>query len=865
MAANAPPAGLPWRTALRIGWREIQSSKPKFLFVVLAVAVGVGSLAGVRGFGRAFRTMLLAEARTLMAADLSVRVFELPDAPQQELFARLEREGLRRTQITETVSMMSASEAAYPVLVSLKAVEPGAYPFYGQVKLAPESRLDGALAVDAVAVSEDLLIRLNVNVGSTVRLGGKDFRIAAIVLNEPDRMAGSLNVGPRVMLSRQALERTGLIQPGSRAAQRHLFRLPPQGRGVSEVREEIKKVFPRALIADFRETHPLITRGLSRAERFLSLVSLITLIVGALGVAATMHAHLQQRLDSIAIMKCLGAQTRQVLRIYLAQTAVLGLAGGVLGALIGACVQGAFPLLIMRYFSLTPQFRPDARAAGEAMLIGLLVAVLFTVPALLGVRHIRPAIIFRRDMVENSPQWRGRWWRSPSSWLSALAILAAIAGVAAWLAGGDWQERARVGSYFSGGLVASLLVLSLCAWLLLKLLRLFVRARGARLNPTLRQGIANLYRPGNQAQAVLVSFGVGVMFTLTVFLIQRGLLDQLMASSPPNMPNVFLINITARERDGVAELLRAHPAVKGGAEVIATTSAKLEAVNGVEAAKLALEGSARRFRSARAVTFSDEPRPQADVVQGEWWSVQAERNAVPGQVCLAQDAARDLGVGMGARMRFSSGLRMIDATVACVFRTEEVRMGGGMDVIFSPGTLDGLPMQYFAAARMTPAKVAEFQRVSFQRFPSVTVINGADVLEIVQGVVDQIALVVRFISAFAILAGAVILASSVASTRFRRVKEVAILKTLGGTRRRVAAIFSTEFLILGASAGLLGGLLATVFSNLLLTGLLDAKASLDVLPNVATIVLSALVANLAGWLASWRILSEKPLEVLRHE
>ena len=188
-----------------------------------------------------------------------------------------------------------------------------------------------------------------------------------------------------------------------------------------------------------------------------------------------------------------------------------------------------------------------------------------------------------------------------------------------------------------------------------------------------------------------------------------------------------------------------------------------------------------------------------------------------------------------------------------------------MDFVFSPGTLDGFPIQYFAIMRMKPAEVAAFQRAAFQQFPSVTVINAADVIEIIQQVVDQIAMVVRFISAFAILAGVIILASSIAATRFRRAKEVAILKTLGATRRRVSAIFSVEFLILGAAAGLLGGILATVFSNLLLTRLLEAKAHVDWLPVLATVGLTALLANAAGWLASFRILGQKPLEVLRNE
>lgn len=849
-----------WRTAFRIGWREIAASRAKFLFVVLAVAVGVGSLAGVRGFGRAFRTMLLAEARTLMAGDLSVRVFELPS---EEQLRRLEKLGFRRTQVTETVSMMSSATARNPALVSLKAVDAAAYPFYGEVKLLPAGRLRDVLAVDRIAVGEDLLIRMNARVGDVVRLGGQDFRIGAVVAAEPDRMAGSLNVGPRVLLSREALERTGLIKPGSRAAQRHLFRLPA-GVDVERAREELKKIFPQGLITDFRETHPLITRGLNRAERFLSLVSLIALIVGALGVAATMQAHLRQRMDSIAIMKCLGGRSSQVLRIYLAQTVALGLAGGLLGVVIGTFVQAAFPFLIMRYFQLTPTFTFDVRAAVEAVVIGLLVAVLFTVPALLGVKRVRPAVIFRREMAEGNASWKKRWVRTPSSWLSAVGILLAVAGVAAWLAGGSWEERARVGGYFAGGVVVSLLVLTGFAWVLLRLLRGLVRRRGARMNVTLRQGLSNLYRPGNQAQAVLVSLGIGVMFTLTVFLIQRGLLAQFVASAPPNMPNVFLINITNREKDGLAELLKTHPAVTGGVEIIATTAARMETIDGQRLDERP-PGPGRRFLQARAITSSAEPRPQSETVAGRWWSVRANRDVRPGRVCVLEDTAKNLELKVGSRLSWSSAAQTIEAEVACIYRTEEVRMGGSMDFVFSPGTLDALPLQYFAIARMTPKQVADFQRVSYERFPSITVINGADVLEIVQGVVDQIALVVRFISGFAILAGAIILASSVASTRFRRVKEVAILKTLGGTRGRIASIFSVEFLILGAAAGLLGGLLATGFSNLLLVRLLEAKFTFDAWPNVACVVLSALVANAAGWLASWKILGEKPLEVLRHE
>ena len=324
--------------------------------MIAAVAIGVGSLTGVRGFSREFYGMLLREARTLMAADLSLRVFALPN-PQQvtATMDAFEWRGVRRTWVTETLSMVASSNVVNPVLVSIKAVDPRVYPFYGVVKLDPPGSLPQMLTADSVAVSEDLLLRLKVAVGDSVRLGGQPFRIVGVVTSEPDRMSGSLNVGPRVMISREGLERTGLMSIGSRASERYLFQLTPGSPGIEEVRRTLEKSFPEALIADFRQTHPIITQGLNRATTFLSLVSLIALIVGALGVATAMQAHLQQKLDSIAIMKCIGARSREIIQIYLLQTIGLGLAGGLVGIAFGTVVEAAFPPLIARYFHLRPE------------------------------------------------------------------------------------------------------------------------------------------------------------------------------------------------------------------------------------------------------------------------------------------------------------------------------------------------------------------------------------------------------------------------------------------------------------------------------------------------------------------------------
>ena len=332
----------------------------------------------------------------------------------------------------------------------MKAVDPAVYPFYGEVKLDPPVALRAILDSRSAAVSDDLLFRLKTRVGGNLRLGGQDFRIAALLVSEPDRLTGSINVGPRVMISRQGLERTGLIGLGSRAAERYLFLLPPRGPDVQQVRNTLKQAFPEGLIADYRETHPIITRGLERSTTFLSLISLIALIVGALGVATAMHAHLQQKMDTIAVLKCLGARSGQVLRIYLAQTLALGLAGGVLGVAFGMLVQRAFPALIGRFFPVPPHMGLDLVPAAQGLAIGILTTLLFTLPTLLGIREIRPAVIFRREMADARPDWLRRWSRSRQALLTLAAILVGIGLVAAWLAGTTLRDSLRIGAYFAG-------------------------------------------------------------------------------------------------------------------------------------------------------------------------------------------------------------------------------------------------------------------------------------------------------------------------------------------------------------------------------------------------------------------------------
>ncbi len=844
---------LSFRTAARIAWRETRSSLGKFLFVVLAVAAGVGALSGVRGFSQSFHTMLSKEARTVMAADLAARQFQLPTESQRAMLDALAQENVDYTWITETVSMAApAAKGSTPVLAALKAVDPSKYPYYGEMKLDPAMPLASALQPDTAVAGEDLLIRLNLHVGDSVRVGEHDFKIVSMIVTEPDRMSASLNFGLRLMMSREALAKTNLLQLGSRASERYLFKLNPGAPPVERVRREIRRALPEALVTDFRETHPIITSGLDQATTFLSLISLIAMIVGAIGVAMGMHSHLQQKMDHIAVMKSIGATSGEIIRIYLIQTLLLGLAGGIAGIIVGRGVEQVFPVLIRKYFDVSAAMGWHFEAAGQGIAVGVLATLLFTLPPLLAIRKIRPLLILRREMPASKLPWRRRIRENRAAIAAGAAILIGIGGIAAWLAGSP-----RVGGYFAGGLTAGIIALAILSWALLNFLRGFLARAPWRLPSLVRQGIANLYRQGNQAQAILIALGLGVMFTLTVYLVQNSLVSQIIETAPPGAPNVFLVGVTQAQVEPVKALLAHQAGVQGAVEFVPRIGTRLVAING--------EPLPPRQRATPTVLWEGLKPDYIRVVDGSWWKQDALRDGAPAVVSVQTEVAKRLNIKVGNWLELQSSGRTIQARVVAMHEWEQKRFLPTSAFVFNPPALAGLPVAFDGAVRIEKSQVSAFQRAAFEKMPTVTVMNIADALEIVQQVIDQISLVIRFLSGFAILAGAIILAASVAGTRFRRVREVVILKTIGATRAQVGRIFSIEFLTLGIVAGVMGGILAAFFSSLVMKRLLNAHFQFELKPILIGIAATAILANAAGWLASARILGQKPLEVLREE
>jgi putative ABC transport system permease protein len=850
---------LPWSTAARIAWRELRASKAKFLFVLLSVAVGVAALTGVRGFSQSFQRALLLQARSIMAGDLSARMFRQATPQENKQLDALAAQGVRRTVVTETVSMAMVQSDPVPLLVTLKAVDPSQYPFYGTVVLTPAANLRDALTDSTVVVDDNLLVRLRAKVGDQLKIGGRWFRIAAVIAREPDRMTAGVGLGPRVMMTRQAMQQTGLLQPGSRATERYLFAIGDKQK-VVDIRARIEKILPEGQVTDFRETSPALTEGVDRATGLLSLICLVAMVLGAIGVGMAMRAHLQQRIEILAIMKSIGARSADILRIYLLQTLFLGVVGALIGIVLGVGVEYAFPAVLGKLLPIRPDIRLPLNPVLAALGTGILTTVLFCLPPLLDVRRVRPSLVLRK-MVESGDDagWRG-WLREHKlQFASVVIILAGLGGIAAAL-----SDSLVVGKWFAACLAALLLFILGLSAVTLRALRAFLSRTRLHLHSALRHGLANLYRPGNQSSAVLAALGAGVMLILSVFLMQRSIVGALHEDVKPDTPNLFLIDMSTDELPGIRALLERQAGVIHQLEAVPVVSARIESIDGTPVDQLRVKNYPKRLLRSVSVTWSDEVPAGTKVAEGKWWSAQGQTGPDQTGLAVVDRVANRLHLKLGSQIIFMAGEKQIPVKVTAIYKVIGEHAFARSEFILPHALLADLPTVWYGDIHAKPEAVPAVERALFAAYPTVTVINIADILDTIQSVVDQITMVIRFLAAFSILSGLIVLASSIASTRFRRIREVVVLKTLGATRRRIATVFSVEFVVLGLLAGAVGAVFANVLTRILLHKM-DVAFQHNVRGSLAAVAGTAVLAVATGWIASFHILGQKPLEVLREE
>ncbi len=842
----------------RMAWRETRAAWRHFIYFFVCIALGVAALVGVALFGANLDRAIQREARGLMAADVELRTSRpLTPAGEANLKA-FEARGVERMQVSELVAMAAAPSALGGThqqgtqLVELKAVEPG-YPFYGKLRSEPEDAAQAVLRPGPgffALVQEALLIRLDLSVGGTIKIGQAELRIAGVVKKEPDRAAGAFSFGPRVLISREGLEATQLIQPGSRVTHRYLLKLP-ETLSARAVQGELAHTFPdkTVRVTSYQESQPMLRRFLRQMTMYLGLVGLIALMVGGIGVASSVRAFLKEKEETIAVLKAVGAESGLVVRVYLVQTMLLGLLGSLAGAALGAGFQFFLPPLMKQWLPIELKFHLTFLPLASGMAMGLLTTALFALWPLLEVRHVRPNLIFRREVTEEPIGSPGR-----SVWIAGVLLALALAGLALWHAG-SW----RAGGLFLGALVLALVLLQGTAWLVVQAARRLPRWRPLAW----RQGLANLYRPGSQAKTILVSVGVGVMVILAVHLVERNMLWEIGENIPTDAPSFFFIDIQPDQQEAFARLLKE----RGHAETKLTPliRSRLWSLNGQRIRPEAYEQREHGWYFTReyVLTYQKDLPKDNVVTKGVWWDTGASSG--PARVSVEEEAARRLGLDLGASVEFDVQGAKVSGRVSSIRKVDWGNMSTNFYFIFEPGALEGAPMTYVATARVDPHEEVPLQRAVVAAFPNVSAINIRDVLDSVARVMDRISLVIRFMAGLTILSGVIVLAGALAATRFRRIYEAMILKAVGATRGAVARTFAIEYALLGVAAGVIGAGLATLLAWGVLRWILDVKWLFQPQAIVWGIVATIVGTLAVGFLSTFRILGQKPLPVLRRE
>ena len=851
------------RFILALAWREGRASRRRGLLIVAAVAIGVAALVAINSFTDNLRQSVGREARALLGADLALSAAS-PFSPAAEaLLAELRGATSPPAEIARGVSFGAmALRPGGPTtrLAQVRAIDPG-YPFYGLVETSPPGEWARLGETGGAVVDASLLVALGARVGDEIAVGEARFVLRATVENMSGEVGVRSALGPRIFISRARVEQTGLLSRGSRANHEAYLRLPP-GRDAQKIADRFRSRLSaeRLSVRTVSDDQRRLTETLSRFGNFLGLVALVALLLGGLGVGSAVHVFIKRRMATVAVLRCLGATGGTVLAAYLVQALAVGFVGSLVGAVAGAGVQVALPRLLKDVLPVDVVWSVSWPSVLGGVGVGVWVATVFSLLPLLAVRRVSPLAVLRRDYEEARPPRRDL-----ARYGAALALAASLVALAVIQAG-----RLAFGLAFAAGIAVALAALWLSAVVLVRGLRRFFPRR---LPYLWRQGLANLYRPANQTLMVVLALGFGAFLLSTLLLVQHNLLRELRVDRGAERPNLVCFDVQPDQKDDVLARMEAEGPLT--APAVPIVPMRLLSLKGRPASELlAIEDERQRperwaLRREYRSSYRDAPAASETLVAGAWWRAgewkgRADAGAVP--VAVEAGLARELGVGVGDEIVWDVQGVPVPSRVAVLREVEWARFEPNFFVVFPEGPLDAAPQSYVLLSRVDdPARRAHLQRAIVEAHPNVSTLDLAQVQRAIEGVLDKVVLAIRFMALFSLAAGALVLAGAVAASRYQRVREGALLRTLGARRSQLVRILLAEYAVLGALAAGAAILLSTLAGWALVRFVFDGAFALPG-PQLLALLLAVLGLTIAvGLSGSTEVWRRPPLEVLRAE
>jgi putative ABC transport system permease protein len=833
------------RNAARLARREIRGGLRGFYIFLACIALGTGAIAAVNSVSRAVTSAIATEGQSILAGDVR---FELRnrEATAEE---RTYLDGLGSVAVSTGLrSMARLADGSEQTLTEVKAID-GAYPLYGAFVAEPNRPLSELLAGNGDtygAIAAPLLLeRLGIKVGDEILLGNVKLKLTGTVIDEPDALSDGFGFAPRLMVSRDALLASGLVQNGSLVEHAYKIRLSdPAARAA--MTDAANKAFPDAgwSIRTSDRAAPSLTENVNRFSQFLTLVGLTALIVGGVGVANAVRAFLDSKRTTIASLKCLGAPASVVTMTYLFQIAV--------GIVIGLVVGAVAPLIAMRFLEgvlPVPEelaFYPGA--LGLAALFGLLTTLAFAIVPLGQAREVPATALFREQGFEE-----GSWpsWPYLATTGLLLAALAALAILSA--------EDRFIASVFLAAIAFAFVVLRLVASGVKAIAKRSPRVHSAAL----RLAIGNIHRPGALTPSVVLSLGLGLTLLVTLTLIDGNLRRELTDSLPDRAPNFFFVDIQGSELQGFRDLLK-REAPEGALTEVPMLRGRILALNGEDVTKMEVPPAGRWvLRGDRGITYSQDIPENATLTEGSWWGPDYSGEPL---VSFAAEEAGELGLKIGDTVTVNVLGRSITARIANLRNVEWESLSINFVMVFSPNTFRGAPHAWLATLADPSATAADEGRILravTNAYPTITSVRVKDALDVVNRLVGQLATAIRAAAAVALIASVLVLAGALAAGNRARTHDAVILKTLGGTRNLLIRAFSYEYMMLGLATAVFALFAGGVSAWFVIARIMKLPSSF--LPDVAigTLVVALVMTVGIGLIGTWRILGQKAAPVLR--
>ncbi|HKO79128.1 MAG TPA: FtsX-like permease family protein [Chitinophagaceae bacterium] len=838
----------PW--LLKMAWRDSRRNRSRLLLFVSSIILGIAAMVAIYSLGDNMSDEVDRQASALLGADLEISSNKQISPAIRKMTDSL---GDKRSEQQSFTSMIWFPKNEGTRLVQVRALS-GGFPYYGALETVPASAGRSFRNGQAALVDQTVMLQFNAKVGDTIKLGTLNFVIAGTLMSAPGQTGLSASVAPVVYIPLQYLEQTGLSQKGSRISYAFYF----QFNKAVKMDQLVNKIEPRleaeGLNYDTVESQKEDTiRSLKDLTQFLALISFIALLLGCIGVASAIHIYVREKINSVAILRCLGARGSQAFLIYLIQIVVIGFIGSLAGAALGTIIQQFLPYALKDFLPVAITTELSWKAIGQGLLLGLVISFLFALLPLISIRNVSPLNTLRLSFQSL------RLFRDPVKWLVYLAILLFILGFSYIQLNGAQQAL-----FFSiGVLIAFLLLVGVAAVLMWAVRRFFPDSWGYLW----RQGLANLFRPNNQTTILIVAIGLGTAFICTMVSVQSILLNRVMLSASGNQSNTVLFDIQPLQKDSVMALARQQGLPIDG--TVPIVNMRLEKVNNITVETLEKDSTIKMhqwvFDREYRVTFRDSITPSEKITKGKWIGAVDTSNGNV-YISLEERFAKSNSIDIGDTMMFNVQGSVIPTIVGSMRAVDWNRIQTNFLVVFPTGVLEEAPQFHVLMTRIpTKEASARFQQLMVQRFPNVSIIDLSLVLSIVDQLLDKVGFVIRFMAGFSIFTGLIVLIASVLISKYQRIQESVLLRTLGASRKQIFYITALEYFFLGALAAATGIVLSLGISWLLARFVFETEFTLQWLPLLIVFVCICLLTVFIGLINSRAVVRRPPLEILREE